>query len=170
MADELLLRGARFDVVRHMLPRRDGGFTAREVVVHPGSVVILPVTDAGEVVLIRNERHTIGRTLLEIPAGTLEPGEDPLACAAREVEEETGFQATSLEPLLAFWAAPGVSTERMHAFLATGLRPTAQRLDATERIEVHPTRPEEVLARIQDGTIQDAKTIATVLFWHTWRR
>jgi ADP-ribose pyrophosphatase len=162
---ELLVRGSRFDVERRLVPRRDGGSEAREVVVHPGSVVILPLLDDGRIVLIRNARFSVNRTLWELPAGTRDPKEAVAQCAARELEEETGYRARELEELLAFYPAPGIADERMHAFVARGLEPTEQRLDATEQIEVHPTAATEVLRMIKSGEIEDAKTIATVLFW-----
>lgn len=161
---EVVLRGRRFDVERREVPARGGGTELRELVVHPGSVVLLPVLDDGRLVLIRNHRHVLGEVLWELPAGTRERGEEPRVCAARELEEETGYRARRLEPLLDFYLAPGVSDERMWAFRAEGLEPTAQRLDATEQIEVHPTAPEAVVEMIRRGEIVDAKTVATVLF------
>lgn len=162
---EVLVRGSRFNVERRQVPKRGGGSEAREVIVHPGSVVILPLLDDGRIVLIRNARFTVQRTLWELPAGTRGAGEPVELCAARELEEETGYRARELRELLAFYPAPGIADERMFAFVARGLEPTQQRLDATEQIEVHPTAPEAVIRMIQAGEIEDAKTIATVLFW-----
>jgi ADP-ribose pyrophosphatase len=164
-APEVLVRGSRFNVERRQVPRRDGGSELREVVVHPGSVVILPLLDDGRIVLIRNARFSVNRTLWELPAGTREPGEPVERCAARELEEETGYRARELRQLLAFYPAPGIADERMCAFLASGLEPTHQQLDATEQIEVHPTEVAQVVRMIKAGEIEDAKTIATVLFW-----
>lgn len=138
------------------------------MVVHPGSVVLLPLRDDGKLLLIRNRRFAVERTLLELPAGTLELGEDPAGCAARELEEETGHRAASLTALLAFYPSPGMSSERMHVFVARGLTQTEQRLDESEQIEVEPLALEEVLARIERNEIEDAKTIAAVLYFHTW--
>jgi ADP-ribose pyrophosphatase len=166
MADEpeVLLVGKRFRIERRWLARRDGGSEAREVVIHPGSVVILPLLPDGNVVLIRNHRFSVNRTLWELPAGTRDPNEPALQCAARELEEETGYRATSLVPLLDFYPTPGISNERMHAFVATGLTPVAQRLDQTEQIEVFPVAPSEVLRMLKAGEIEDAKSIAVLLF------
>jgi ADP-ribose pyrophosphatase len=162
---EVLLVGARFNVERRLLARRDGGVEAREVIVHPGSVVILPLLDDGRMVLIRNTRFSIERTLWELPAGTRDPNEPVHECAARELEEETGYRAAQLTSLLDFYPAPGVSNERMHAFVATGLTPTRQALDATEQIEVFPLAPAEVLRMVRAGEIEDAKSL-TVLLYH----
>jgi ADP-ribose pyrophosphatase len=161
---EVLLVGARFNVERRLLPRRDGGVEAREVIVHPGSVVILPLLDDGRIVMIRNTRFTVERTLWELPAGTRDANEPVRDCAARELEEETGYRAAKLTPLLEFYPAPGVSNERMHAFVATGLTPSQQALDATEQIEVFPLAHEEVLRMVQAGEIEDAKSIAVLLY------
>jgi ADP-ribose pyrophosphatase len=161
---EVVLVGARFNVERRWLARRDGGSEARELVVHPGAVVILPLLDDGRIVMIRNQRFTVERTLWELPAGTRDPNEPVRECAARELEEETGYRAANLVPLLSFYTAPGVSNERMHAFVATGLTAVAQRLDATEQIEVFPLAPAEITRMLRAGEIEDAKSIAVLLY------
>lgn len=166
--DELLVRGKRFDVVRRTVTGPTGQVEQREVVVHPGSVLILPMLDEERVLLIRNRRFTVGRTLWELPAGTREPGEDPLLCAARELEEETGHRAAQLSPLFELYPAPGLSDERMHVFVATGLVETAQRLDPTEDIAVHPSTLEAALDAITRGDIDDGKTIAALLYYRTF--
>jgi ADP-ribose pyrophosphatase len=166
---EILLQGKRFRVERRQIPTRDGGREAREFIVHPGSVVLLPLVSDERLLLIRNRRFSVQKTLWELPAGTLEPGEDPAACAPRELEEETGHRAGRLTPLFDFYPAPGVSDERMFAFVARDLVRTAQRLDPTEQIEVHERSVDEVLAMIRGREIEDAKTIATVLFWYVNR-
>jgi ADP-ribose pyrophosphatase len=164
-----VLTGARFNVDRLVLRGRDGREVERELVVHPGSVVIVPVLDDGQIVLIRNERPSVGRALWELPAGTLEQGEDPSACAARELEEETGYRAARVERLTAFFACPGTSTERMHAFVATGLSLVGQKLEPTEQIRPEPRALERVVEMVRDGEIEDAKTIAAVLFYRAFR-
>ena len=161
---EVVLVGKRFNIERRWLPRRGGGTEARELVVHPGSVIILPLLADGRIVLIRNQRFSVERTLWELPAGTRDPNEPVEVCAARELEEETGYRAASLTPLLDFYPAPGVSNERMHAFVATGLTPSSQRLDATEQIDVAPLALPEVLRMLKAREIEDAKTIAVLLF------
>lgn len=167
--DELLLKTGRFTVVRRKFLTPDGRTHTRESVQHPGAVVVLPLLEDGRVCLIRNYRSAVDQTLIELPAGTLEPNEDPLQTAARELEEETGFRAGVLEPLCQFFMSPGILNERMHAFLATELTPGPTRLEAGEQIETCLVPWSEALAMAEDGRIQDAKTIA-VLFWYDRRR
>lgn len=164
------VRGRRVHVEERRLVRRDGRVELREMVVHPGAVVLLPLLDDERVVLIENHRFTVDKTLLELPAGTLEPGEDPAACAARELEEETGYRAATLEPLLAFYPSPGLGDERMHVFVARGLTKTAQKLDQTEQIEVCVYPLSEALSHIRRRRIEDAKTIAALLYFATFAR
>ena len=126
--------------------------------------------DDDTIVLIRNRRYAIGQTLIELPAGTLEPHEDPMNCAGRELVEETGYLADRLEFLSTYYTSPGVLSERMYAFAAYGLTASLKALEQGEEIEVMPTPWNEVLELIQDGRIQDAKTIATVLMFDKFRR
>jgi ADP-ribose pyrophosphatase len=151
---ELLLTAAKFEVARLTFEGPDGREIIRDVVEHPGAAVILPQLDDGRIVLIRNLRRTVGKVLWELPAGTLEPGEAPRLCAAREVEEETEF-----------YASPGILNERMYGFLATELEPSAQALDDTEEIEVFPIPQWQVRDMLKDGHIEDGKTIALLLYW-----
>jgi ADP-ribose pyrophosphatase len=164
---EILLQGKRFRVERREVPTRSGGTDQREVVVHPGSVVLLPLVSDTHMLLIRNRRYTVGKSLWELPAGTREHGEDPKLCAARELEEETGHRAGELTPLFEFYPAPGICDERMFAFVARDLEKTEQHLDESEFIEVHERSLDEVLRMIREHEIEDGKTIATVLFWLT---
>jgi ADP-ribose pyrophosphatase len=170
MANQVLFDSKRFRVERRPAPRRDGGSELKEMVVHPGSVVLLPLLSDTRMLLIKNRRFTVGKTLWELPAGTLDPGEAVEACAARELEEETGYRAKQLTPLLECYPAPGISDERMHAFVARDLVRSEQRLDATEHIEVHERSVDEVLAMIRGREIEDAKTLASILFWHAVAR
>lgn len=162
---ELLLRAAKFDVARLRFEGHDGKEIVRDVVEHPGAAVVLPVLDSDRVVLIRNLRRTVGKSLWELPAGTLEPDEPPEVCAARELEEETGYRAAKLTPLIEFFPSPGVLNERMHGYLATGLEQTAQSLDEGEEIEVFPMPTWQVRDMLKDGHIEDGKTIAMLLYW-----
>jgi ADP-ribose pyrophosphatase len=146
----------------------DSGPVPRERIVHPGAVVLLPVLEDGRYVLIRNGRFAIGQTLWELAAGTLEAGEDPAACAGRELIEETGYRAGRIERLSVFYSSPGICTEQMHAFLATDLEEVGQQLEAVEQIEPVSVDPSEAMAMIQDGRIQDGKTIATILYHHAF--
>jgi ADP-ribose pyrophosphatase len=162
---ELLLTAAKFQVARLRFEGTDGQEIVRDVVEHPGAAVILPLMDDGRIVMIRNRRRTIGKILWELPAGTLEDDEPPDACAARELEEETGYRAGTLHPLTEFYSSPGVSNERMYGFLATELEETAQALDENEEIEVFPIPQWQVRDMLKDGHIEDAKTIVLLLYW-----
>lgn len=167
-AEEDVVVGRRVRVEERVLARRDGRRERREMVVHPGTVVLVPVLDDGRLVLIRNRRFAVQRTLLELCAGTLERGEAIEVCAARELQEETGYRAARVEPLLSFYASPGSSDERVHTFVARGLVAGAQQLDPAEQIEVVVLPLPDVLELISKGEIEDAKSIASVLFFHTW--
>ena len=149
----------RVDTVR--LP--DGSKAKREVVAHRGAVCIVPVQADGTVLLVRQFRLAAGGVLLEIPAGTLEAGEEPMACAARELEEETGYRAAQIVPLFSAYLAPGYSTELIHAYLATGLTATQTHFDADENLELVALPRAEVERRLLSGEFQDAKTIAALL-------
>ncbi|MEZ4436352.1 MAG: NUDIX hydrolase [bacterium] len=161
-AGEVLYRDARCEVRRCAVPVRGGAVVSRALVVHPGSVVLLPVLDDGRVVLIRNRRWQVGEALLELPAGTLGWGEDPAAGAMRELVEETGFRATTLTPMPPFYALPGLATEVMHPFVARGLVEVGQALEVDEQIEVVPTALAEARAMLVDGRLADAKSMAVL--------
>lgn len=163
--------GPRWSIDRFTIHHSDGSTVDRDYIVHPGSVIILPLLDDGRIVMIRNWRHSVHQHLWELPAGTIEPpDEDPRVCADRELTEETGYTATMLTPLLSFFAAPGMADEYMRAYTATGLTEAEQNLDAAEHIIVEPVAADETKAMIEDGRIQDSKTIATLLYWHTFAR
>lgn len=133
-----------------------------EIVEHRGAVVMVPVTADGRVLLVRQFRQAVGRELLELPAGTIEEGESPDACARRELAEEVGQAAGRWERLLSFFPSPGVLTEEMHVFLARDLRPvTAVREEEDLRVDAMPL--EEVRRRIDSGEIRDAKSIIGIL-------
>jgi ADP-ribose pyrophosphatase len=161
-------KGERVELVLRPVRTNSGQTRMREVCLHPGAVILLPLTEAGEIVLIRNRRHTVFDTLLELPAGTLERDEkgvteDPARCAARELTEETGYTAREIVPFGWFYTSPGILTEKMYAFIARGLSAGNQTLEDNEQIEVVRHTPAEVLALIRENRIVDAKTIATLL-------
>lgn len=131
----------------------------REIVVHKGSVVIVPVFDDETVGMVKQYRHAAGKYLLEIPAGSLEKDESPETGAARELEEEVGVVADKLEKLTEFYPSPGFLTEKMHVFLATGLTETSQALEDDEAIEVVRMRFPRAFDLIRNGGIEDSKAI-----------
>jgi len=164
--DELVFDGRVAEVHRVGLRMPDGRLVPRDLIRYPGAAVILPVLPDGSIVLIRNYRFVIDETLYELPAGMLEPGEAPERCAARELTEETGYTAGTLEKLSQFFTGPGTCDEVMHAFLATELTDGPQKLEAYERIEVEVCPDAEVRAMVADGRIHDGKTIAALgLYW-----
>jgi ADP-ribose pyrophosphatase len=137
----------------------DGTPASREVVAHPGAVAIVAIDVDGDVVLVRQWRHALGRALWELPAGTRDPGEPPLRTADRELAEETGLRAGDLRPLAVAPLTPGYSTEVMHFFLATGLAAGPTDRDVDERMDVARHSREQVVALIRAGEV-DVKTIA----------
>jgi len=145
-----------------MYPADDGSTIVRDFVVHPGAVVILPQLDQGRLVLIRNLRRAAEAELWELPAGTMEVGEHPLATARRELEEETGYISGRIEPFIEFFATPGFCTERMHCFVASELTPSKQNLERGEQIRVEIVEADWARRAILDGTIRDGKTIAVL--------
>lgn len=134
----------------------------REIVVHRGSAVIVPVFDAGTIPLVRQYRHAAGKYLLEIAAGTLNDGEDPETGAIRELEEEIGVKAKRLEKLVEFYVSPGFLTEKMHVFLATGLTETRQKLEEDELLTIERYTFPKLLGMIRSGEIEDAKSIVGI--------
>ncbi|TAJ99883.1 MAG: NUDIX hydrolase [Chloroflexota bacterium] len=149
----------------------DGRRSKRDVVGHPGAVAIVALDDQDRILMVRQFRLPAGRTLLEIPAGTLDRAadgslEDPDLAAPRELEEETGFRAGSWDHLGSFWTAPGFATELMHLYLARDLRPAHEdRLahDEDERLELEHVTWREAVAMAEDGRIADAKSIVGIL-------
>lgn len=137
----------------------NGATAELEIVRHPGAAAVVPMKPDGSVILIRQFRHAAGGFIYEIPAGKLNPGEDPRACAARELEEEIGLRAGSLELLTSIFTAPGFTDEVIHVFLGTGLAPGRQQLDRDEVLEVVEMPLDKAVALVRDRTITDAKTI-----------
>ena len=132
----------------------------REVVEHVDCVVVLPIDSQGNILLVRQFRHAVERQLLELPAGSIDPGETPEEAATRELQEETGYRPGKLERLGGFYAAPGYCTEYLHFFRASLLEKSPLTAEDTDEIEVVPTNPADVPALIASGKICDAKTIA----------
>ncbi|MFH1981277.1 MAG: NUDIX hydrolase [Pseudomonadota bacterium] len=134
-----------------------------EVIRHPGAAAIVALSEIGQVLLLRQYRHSVETVLWEIPAGTRDAGEAPLSCARRELEEETGFAASRWEPMGELLPVPGYADERIHLFLASGLTASRQCLDRDEQITVHALDFEEALHLIDTGEIYDGKTVAALL-------
>lgn len=161
-----LLATRKFRVVA--VRRPDGG--VKEVVPHPGAVVILPLLDSDRVCLIRSYRISVAQMLLELPAGTLEPGEPPEETARRELIEETGFRCGSLRHLHSFYLSPGILDEEMHLFVAEGLTPGATAREPGEQIENYICTWETAMEHLDRGDIRDAKTLTALLLWNRKNR
>ena len=140
----------------------------REIVEHPGAAAVLAFDGDGRVVLVRQDRYPHGETV-EVPAGTLERGETPRCCAARELQEETGYRARRMSRLLSFYPSIGYNTELIHCYVATGLEPAPSRPDDDEKITVVKASLERVMGMIRTGRIKDSKTICAVLTYAAGR-
>ncbi|MBL8764512.1 MAG: NUDIX hydrolase [Phycisphaerae bacterium] len=158
-----LHRGRKFDYEQLVVAGAGGQTHTRELVRHPGAVVVVPILPDGRVVLIRVFRASIESMNLELCAGTLERGEDPAACAARELIEETGYRAGRIVPLGWFLTSPGLSDERMYAFAALDLEHVGQDLEEDEAIEVEIREADEVLGMICGGGFHDGKSMLALL-------
>jgi ADP-ribose pyrophosphatase len=157
---EIVYPGRAFTIRRDTLRLPDGHETKLDVVEHIGSVVILPLDSEGNLLFVRQYRHPAQSDLLELPAGTLNPGEEPLACARRELREETGMAAEKMEHLGGFYLAPGYSTEFMNVYLAAGLHEDPLPADADEILSLVPLPLGKALELAENGEILDAKSLA----------
>lgn len=147
----------------------DGSEGEQVLIHHPGAAAVVPVLSDPDgpdpqLLLIKQYRYAIGGFLWEIPAGRLEPGEAPIACAERELLEETGCRCEALSPLTSLWTTPGFTNEKIHLFKATGLTRGEAAREADEFMEVVPLRLSKVLEMIRDGEITDAKTMVAILY------
>ena len=163
LKQEIVFNGGHVKVRVDRVIEPAGHEATREIVVHSGAVCIVAKPSDSEVLLVRQYRHATGGELLEIPAGGLDPGEDPLDAARRELEEETGYRAANIVQRAAFWTTPGFTTEYMWLYEATDLTRTQINPDEDEVIEVDVVKVEDALRMIDDGRIQDAKTILGLL-------
>ena len=162
-------RGSFLDVRHDLVRLPDGATATREYIVHPGAVMVVPVLDDGRLVIERQWRYPLARTMLEFPAGKLEAGEPPLACAVRELAEETGYRAAE-------WARAGIlhnaiaySNEGIEVWFARGLTPGERQLDAGEFLDVGTASIEELDAMARNGDLTDAKTLIGLLWLQNWR-
>ena len=163
LRSETLLKGRAFTIRRDWLKTPDGRETKYDIIEHGGSAVIVPIDADGNLLFVRQYRHAAGTDLLELPAGTLDEGEEPAVCAAREIREETGFAAGKLEKIGEFHLAPGYSTEFMVVFLATDLKHDPLEADADEFLSVEKIPVKQALEMAEKGGIPDAKSLAALL-------
>lgn len=152
--------GMRVDRLRFS----DGRESEQDVIEHPGGITLVAFDPAGKLLMVRQYRHPVGRYLLELPAGTLDPNETPEVCAERELQEETGYRPGKLRKLGGFYLAPGYCAEYQHLFLASDLRPS--KLEGEEEtLSVEAHQLDDVLQMIADGQIEDAKTAGALLLY-----
>lgn len=155
-----VFKADRFKVDRIEYSHGDGQSHHKDVVRHPGAVVILAITDSNEIVFVKQPRVAVNAQTIELPAGTLENREDPLLCAQRELAEEAGYAASRWERLGELYPAPGFCDERQHLFVARGLSEHKLPADPQERIEVCHLTVAQVVSIVKDGTLKDAKSLA----------
>jgi 8-oxo-dGTP pyrophosphatase MutT (NUDIX family) len=161
-------QGKVFTLVRENVTLENGTTTDMEFIEHPGAAAIIPMLSDTRVVLLKQYRHALKNYIWEIPAGTLDPQEEIIDCARRELTEETGFSAAQWHRLGEITPVPGYSDERIHIFLATDLQPAERHPDADEVIEVRKVDFFKALEMIGDGQIQDAKSIAGLFLASAW--
>jgi ADP-ribose pyrophosphatase len=165
MGRTIVHRGRKIQVAVDVEAGPRGGTVQRDVVIHPGAVAILPLTDDGRIYLLRNRRPIVDEVLWEVPAGTLEPGEPVETAAARELAEETGYNAAAWRRLADFYPSPGVLSEKTVLFVARGLTPGAMSLEDDEQLEPVLVPWTEAVSMALAGTIRDAKTLVAILLW-----
>ena len=165
---EKLYTGKLFSFVAEEITLPNGARTKMTIVRYPGSTGIVPLLDDEKVVMVKQYRHSVGDYLLEIPAGTMEPGESPLNCARRELEEETGLMAKEFVELSQVYIIPAYSDEKIYVYLARGFTASEQNLDQDEIIQVVEYPLKEVLQMISQGLITDALTILSIQQAHMY--
>jgi ADP-ribose pyrophosphatase len=163
ISSELVYEGSRITVRRDVVSLPDGSTAQRDIVEHPNAVSIVAVDSDNNVVLVRQYRRAPKLFLLEVPAGVMDPSEEPVEAAQRELREETGLAADKLDFLGDFYNAPGILTERMYAFLATGLTEDALPPDEDEDIEVERVPLAKAMEMARSGDLNDAKSIVSLL-------
>ena len=160
---EEIYKGKIFTVVQDEIEIEDGNRAKWDLVMHNGACAIVPLTKDLEVILVKQYRNAENGDVLEIPAGKLEKGEEPLTCAKRELEEEIGYRAGAIEKICAMYTAVGFSDEKLHLYIATELVKSKQSLDEDEYIELVTYPLEEAIKMIFTGEIKDSKTIVGLL-------
>jgi len=163
ISENKIFQGKIFGVSLRDVKLVDGTMVGREIILNKGAVVIIPMTANNEVRLLRQYRAAAEKWIIELPAGGLEPNEDPDLAAPRELLEETGDRAATWRKLHGFYSAPGILTEFLHLYLATDLTPGPSHLEFDEHIEVQTVPWSEAMAMITRGEIEDSKTVAGLM-------
>lgn len=163
ISEEQAWHGKFLDVRSAQVELPNGRVTSRDLVRHPGAAAVVALTETGKIVLVRQYRTAIDRVTVEIPAGKLDPGEDPLDCAKRELLEETGFSAGRIQYLTTIATTPGFCDEVIHVYMATGLTFNGANPDDDEFVNVDLVPLAELIDAVLDGKIEDAKTVVGAL-------
>lgn len=162
LATQQIYQGRAVNVRVDTIEKTGGNKTTREIVEHPDCVAVVVLDEQGNVLLVRQFRHPVGKFLLEIPAGGIDPGEEPIDSVRRELQEEIGYFPRKIERLGGFYSIPGYGTEYLHCFVATDLVPARLVAEDTEDIELVRVSPEDIPRLITSGEICDAKSIAAL--------
>ena len=165
LKSEISFKGKVFDHQVDEIEYESGNKGIREIAIHPGGAVVVPLKDDGKIILVRQFRYPLQTTLIELPAGKLDNGEDPLICATRELEEETGYKAKEIKKLGQIYTAPGYCTEILHIYYAKGLTPgNHNREEGEHGMEILELSLSEIEEMIEQGKITDAKTIVGIYY------
>lgn len=170
IASRYFFRGRAFNVRVDTVINAAGEETTREIVEHAECIAAVPVDSNGDILLVRQYRKAVEKELLEIPAGGIDPGEDPDTAVKRELQEEIGYIPGKIERLNGFYSTPGFCTEYLYLYLATDLRPGRLYAEDTAGIQIVRVRPRQVLRMIRSGEICDSKSIAGLLYYLDYRR
>jgi len=165
----IFYRGRKIDVALQSVRRSDGQTVEREVVLHRGAVLLLPMLDGDRLCLVENHRYAVNRTLIELPAGTIDPGETADATAPRELREETGYHAGSIRKVAEWYVSPGVMNERMSLYLCEDLTPGPTDHQPDESLKPIVVSWDDALAMVADGRIDDAKSMLGILLGQRYR-
>ncbi len=165
VSSETIYNGKILNIRKDKVLLPDNRNAMREIVEHSGGVAVIPIISNHEILIVRQYRIAVDEILWELPAGKLEPGEDPRVCAGRELEEETGYRAGKIKKLFSFYTSPGYSDEILHLYIARDLSFTGQKMDQDEFIEVEKVKKENMMQMIYKGQIKDSKSIIGLLYF-----
>ena len=165
ISSRYIFRGRAFSVKIDTVINAEGHETTREIVEHADCIAVVPVNDDGDILMVKQYRKAVGKELLEIPAGGIDPGEDPETAVKRELQEEIGYLPGTVKRLSGFYSTPGFTNEYLHLFLATDLKRSQLYAEDTAGIETVPIRPAEIPHLISSEEIQDSKSVAGLLFY-----
>lgn len=166
---KIIYEGKVFDIKVDEIEYDSGNSANREVVIHPGGAVVVPVTKENKIVMVAQYRYPMNKNLLELPAGKLDKGEDPLTCAARELEEETGYRSNKVEKLGSIYTTPGYSSEELHIYAAVELEKGSHNREEGELgMEIFEYSIKEIEKMIAENRIVDGKTISGIFLYNGW--